>query len=766
MSPTRHRVAALAAILTLASAPLTAADNSRLTLDRIFTEREFRTARGPSLRWLEDGSTYTTLEESPEFEEHYDIVRHRADDGGMEILVPASRLIPEGAEEPLAIDDYIWSDGGDKLLVFTNTRRVWRHNTRGDYWVLDLESGELSKLGGEAEEATLMFAKFSPDATRVAYVRERDIYVESLVDGTITRLTTAEAEHIVNGTSDWVHEEELGLRDGFRWSPDGRRIAYWNFDTSGIETFYLINNTDELYPKLTGIPYPKAGTTNSATRIGIVSADGGETTWMEESDDPREHYLARMEWANNSDEIIVQHLNRPQNELAIMIGDVESGAYRTITVDRDEAWIDYVDTWPWLDDGRWFLWTSERDGWRHVYRISRDGERVELLTPGEFDVTSIERVDEEGGWLYYTAVPDNPLGRQLLRAPLDGSGDVERLTPEDAPGWHSYDVSPSGEWALHTHSRFGQPPTIDFVRLPAHTVERTLVDNAELQAKLDALEQGEKRFFRVRMQDGLELDGWELLPPDFDPSKRYPIFFYVYGEPWGQTVADRWGGSTYLWHLMLAQQGYVVVSIDNRGTRSPRGREWRKVIYKNVGPIAAEDQAEAARQLLASGYIDPERVSIWGWSGGGSMTLNMLFRHPEIYKTGISVAPVPDQRYYDTIYQERYSGHPEHDPESYEQGSPITFAENLEGNLLLIHGTGDDNVHYQGSEALINKLIGAGKQFEMMAYPNRSHGIHEGEGTTRHLFQKMTDYLNRNAPPGPADTESLEVPETEAVPKG
>jgi dipeptidyl-peptidase-4 len=275
-----------------------------------------------------------------------------------------------------------------------------------------------------------------------------------------------------------------------------------------------------------------------------------------------------------------------------------------------------------------------------------------------------------------------------------------------------------------------------------------MVDNADMRDKLAALDLGEHRFFRVTMEDGLELDGWEILPPGFDPARKYPVLFYVYGEPAGQTVSDRWGGSGYLWHQMLSQQGYVVISIDNRGTAAPRGHDWRKGIYENVGPIASEDQAAAARQIIDRGYIDPERVAIWGWSGGGSMTLNMMFRHPEIYKTGISVAPVPDQRYYDTIYQERYSGHPAQSPESYEQGSPITFAENLEGNLLVIHGTGDDNVHYQGTEALINKLITHGKQFSMMAYPNRSHGIREGDGTTRHLRGLMTDYLIEHAPPG------------------
>ena len=719
-----------------------------LTLDRIFTDEEFETGRAPGLRWLDDGSHYTTLEESSAFPERYDIVRHNAGDGTSSVLVAAERLIPKGKADPLEVEEYHWSEDGERMLIFTNTRRVWRRNTRGDYWVLELESGDLQQLGGEAPEASLMFAKFSPDGDRVGYVSERNIYVQGLDDYAITQLTETPSDDIINGTSDWVYEEEFGLRDGFRWSPDGQRIAYWQFDTSGTDTFHMLNNTDELYPKLISFQYPKAGSVNSAVQVGVVSASGGPTTWFEEDDDPRNHYPARMEWAANSDEIVVQHLNRLQNTLDVFIGDANTGTFRTLLVEQDDAWVDAVSNWAWLEDGSYFLWSSERDGWKHIYRVARDGGALELITPGDFDVTSIDRVDSEGGWLYYTAAPDNPLERSLMRARLDASGVVERLTPRDQKGTHRYNVSPNGSWALHTHSRFGQPPTIDFVSLPGHASKRVMVDNAGMRETLEALDLGQHRFFRVAMEDGLELDGWEIRPPGFDPSRKYPLLFYVYGEPAGQTVSDRWGGNGYLWHQMLSQQGYVVISIDNRGTAAPRGRPWRKSIYENVGPIASEDQAAAARQILDWGYVDPERVAIWGWSGGGSMTLNMLFRHPEIYKTGISVAPVPNQRFYDTIYQERYSGHPAQSPESYEQGSPITFAENLEGNLLLIHGTGDDNVHYQGTEQLINKLIEHGKKFSMMAYPNRSHGIREGEGTTRHLRGLMTDFLHQHTPPG------------------
>jgi dipeptidyl-peptidase-4 len=664
-------------------------------------------------------------------------------------MVPADRLVPRGEDTPLVIDDYRWSADGSKLLIFTNTRRVWRSNTRGDYWVLDLDSWMLQQLGGHADEASLMFAKFSPDGERVGYVQGNNIYVEDLGTGGITALTTDGSETIVNGTSDWVYEEEFGLRDCFVWSPNGDRIAYWQFDTKTVNWFTLINYTDSLYPKIVTFPYPKAGELNAAVRIGVVSAAGGETTWMDVRGDPADSYIPRMEWAASSDEVLIQFMNRLQNTNELLLADVASGRVRTVLTETDEAWVEVVDDLHWLEGGTEFTWVSERDGWRHVYRVSRSSGELKPVTSGEYDVVSVQDIDADGGWLYYMASPDDPTQRYLFRTRLDGSGSPERLTPVDQPGTHTYQTAPGGGWAIHSFSRFDIPGMTDLVRLPGHEVARTLVENAAVRRSVAGLNRGEVEFFRVDNGEGTPLDGWMMFPPDFDPSKRYPIFFYVYGEPAGQTVADRWGGSRYLWHLMLTQQGYIVASIDNRGTRSPRGRAWRKGIYRKIGVHASADQAAALREISTRPYIDSDRVGIWGWSGGGSMTLNMLFRRPDLYHTGMSVAPVPDVHLYDTIYQERYMGLPQQNEADYRAASPITYAGQLEGNLLVVHGTGDDNVHYQGTERLIDELIANGKQFTMMAYPNRSHGIYEGRGTTLHVYTLLTEYLNRNLAAGP-----------------
>lgn len=719
------------------------------TLRRLYATRDFASQPFGPARWMGRGAFYTTVEPSALVPGASDIVRYETATGTRSVLVSARQLIPKGRHEPLDIDDYDWGPGDSLLLVFTNTRKVWRRNTRGDYWVLNRNSGALKKLGGpDAAEATLMYAKFSPKSDRVAYVRRGDIYVERLGDSTITRLTMDADSLHVNGMTDWVYEEEFDLRDGFRWAPDGTKIAFWRFDMTGVRTFTLINDTDSLYPFTIPIQYPKTGTPNSAVRAGIVSADGGTITWIFFPDDLRDNYLPRMEWVG-SKELVLQRMNRQQNTNRVLMADAVTGGTRTLLTERDSAWLDVVETIEWLPGNSRFLWISERDGWRHAYTAGRDGTRPVLITPGPFDVIDIAAVDAVGGWLYYIASPDNATQRYLFRMRLDGGGRPERVTPADAPGTHSYNISPDARWAIHTWSRFDAPPLTDLVRLPSHQSVRRLVENAALRAAVDSLITRRTEFFKVRVGDGVMLDGWMIRPRNFDSTKTYPLLMHVYGEPAGQTVLDRWFGTTELWHRMLADQGYIVASVDNRGTPAPRGRAWRKVVYGRVGVLSSREQADAVQALTRERpYLDSTRVAIWGWSGGGSSTLQAMFRFPQVYQVGMSVAPVPDQRLYDTIYQERYMGLPSENGEGYRLASPITFADGLRGRLLLVHGSGDDNVHYQGSERLVNRLVTLGKQFDFMAYPNRSHCICEGRGTTQHIYSLLTRYLLEHLPAG------------------
>ena len=727
-------------------------DPSLLTLDRIFDSNDFASDGIGAVRWLRSGDSYTKLEAAARGKKGRDLVAYDAGTGARQVLVSADRLVPTGTTDPLVIENYDWSSDDQKLLVYTNSKKVWRLNTRGDYWVLDLKSGRLTKLGGvDAKPSTLMFAKFSPDGRRVGYVRESNIYVEDLATGKITALTTNGTPTLINGTSDWVNEEEFFLRDCWRWSPNSRSIAFWQFDASGIETFYLINNTDSLYPKLTPIPYPKVGTTNAAVRIGVISADGGEVRWMKTPGDPRQNYIAMMEWAGNSNELVLQHLNRLQNTLQVMVANAATGDVRTILTEKDSAWVDVdLPTMQWTEGGKRFLWLSDRSGWEHIYSVSRDGTDVKDITPGNYDALSISAVDEAGGWVYYIASPDNAAQRYLYRSRLDGSDRHERVTPASEAGWNGYNASTNGHWAFHTWSAFGKAPRTELVDLTGRTKPRMLVNNSRLQSVVDRLARGPQEFFKIDIGGGTVLDGWMIKPPGFEPTRKYPIVFYVYGEPAGQTVMDNWGGTNYLWHLLLAQKGYIVASVDNRGTPAPRGRAWRKVVYRKIGIISSADQAAAVKAMEAKyPYIDSSRVGIWGWSGGGSSTLNAMFRYPDIYKVGMSVAPVPDQTLYDTIYQERYMGLPQDHPEDFKQGSPITFAASLKGDLLIVHGTGDDNVHYQGTQRLVNALIAANKQFQLMSYPNRTHSISEGENTSRHLYTLLTTYLTTHLAAGP-----------------
>ena len=725
------------------------ADPGRLTLDRIFVSREFSPERFGPARWMSDGASYTTLEPSAEAKGGRDLVLYRAETGRREVLVSAAKLVPPGAKEPLAIENYAWSPDGKVLIVFTNSQRVWRQNTRGDFWTYELASGRLRQLGTGFGPSSLMFAKLSPDGLKAAYVVKNNIYVEDLASGRTTQLTFDGAEDIINGTSDWVNEEEFSIRDGFRWSPDSRSIAFWQFDTHDVPVFTMINNTDTLYPKVTAFKHPKPGQVNSAVRVGVVPAAGGSPVWIKTPGDPRNTYIARLEWAGNSREVILQHLNRLQNTLTVFLGDAATGEARSVFTDTDEAWVEIMEDFVWLDGGRSLLWRSERDGWQHAYRVSRDGREAKLLTPGDYDVLSVDAVDERGGWLYVTASPSDATKRFLFRVRLAGKSAPVLVGPAGQTGVHRYDISPSARWAFHTFGGLDTPPVTELVRLPDGRPVRTMAANEALKAKVDALQRKRVEFFKLDIGDGVQVDGWRILPPDFDPARKYPLFVYVYGEPAGQTVQDNWGGSGYLWHLLLTQQGYVVASFDNRGTPAPRGRAWRKSIYRQIGILASRDQAAAVRAALATWpFIDPERVGVWGWSGGGSMTLNAMFRYPDLYTTGISVASVPDQRLYDTIYQERYMGLPDDNVEGYANGSPITFAKDLKGRLLIVHGTGDDNVHYQGFEKLVDELVAHNKAFAMMAYPNRSHGIYEGRGTTLHLYTMFTRFLNETLPPG------------------
>jgi dipeptidyl-peptidase-4 len=742
-TPAARRLRLLPFILGLAAAvPLLAQLPPTLDaeLHRIFEKEEYKAKTFGPPKWFEDGRSYALLEDSPAGKDLHDVVLYDTASGRREVLAAASRLVPSGATSPLKVEAFALIDR-DRLLLFSDSKRVWRRNTRGDYWLFDRRKGTLRKIGGAAPASSLMFAKLSPDGSRAAWVRDNDLWLEDVETGVVTELTREGGPTLVNGTSDWVNEEELDIRDGFRWSPDGKRIAFWQFDTSGVENFTLVNDTDSLYPVVTRFPYPKAGTRNSAARIGVIDLEKRSTVWMQPPGDPREFYIARMEWVDGRT-LALERLNRLQNHIELLLADAATGETRAVYRDESKTWVDVVSEIRWLSGNREFLWESEKDGWRHVYRAARDGSRERLVTKFEGDVIDVVGADEKNGLLYFLASPGRASDKSLYRTKLDGSGTVERVTPPTEAGTHTYDLSPDGRFAIHTTSTFDRPPTVELVSLPDHKRVRTLVDGAALAAKAAPLLASKSEFFRLPIGDDVALDGWLIKPPDFDPSRKYPLIVHVYGEPAGQTVLDQWGGDRGLFHRALAAQGYLVASFDNRGTPAPRGAAWRKIVYGAVGDLSSKDQSAAVKALAAARpYVDATRVAIWGWSGGGSSTLNAMFRFPDVYRVGISVAPVPDQKLYDSIYQERYMGLPQDNADGYRLGSPINFAEGLKGRLLIVHGSGDDNVHYQGTERLVNRLVQLGKPFDLMVYPNRTHAIAEGDGTSLHVYSAIARYI-------------------------
>ncbi|WP_335964976.1 DPP IV N-terminal domain-containing protein [Galbibacter sp. PAP.153] len=716
----------------------------KLTLDAIYNSSEYRGDYQRPISWISGGDAFVTIEKNDEGEDQ--LIKYISKNNKKEVFVAAEALTSTGTSKALSIEDFTLSEDESKVLIFTNSSRVWRSNTKGDYWVYDFDAQKLQQIGKKFPSSSLMFAKFSNDNKYVAYVHDFNIYKEDFNTGEITQFTTDGTKDIINGTFDWVYEEEFGMRDGFSWSPDAKHIAFWQLDASKIGTFYMINNTDSIYSKPIPVQYPKVGQDPSSAKVAVVNTSSKKIDWIAIPGDSVQHYLPGMQWVNN-DLLLIQQINRKQNQLNIYTYRPSTNSVKKIYTETEDTWVDIgypdVSSNQWggntlllTDNNTAFLRMTETDGWRHVYKVDvKTGEKV-VLTPGEYDVASFYGVSNKE--LFFSASPDNPTQRYLYSVPLSGKGTLKRLTPELFSGINTYNIAPNGKYAIHNHTDVNTPRTTRLISLPNHNTIITLVSNERLKQKLGNLEMPVTEFFTVTTSEGIEIDGRITKPANFDASKKYPVVFNVYGEPWGQVATDSWIG---LYDMFLAQQGFVVIKMDNRGTPSLKGSNWRKSIYRKVGVVNTKDQALAAKEVLKWNFVDTGRISVWGWSGGGSMTLNLMFRYPEVYKTGIAVAAVANQLFYDNVYQERYMGLPQENKEDFIEGSPVTYAKNLEGNLLVVHGTGDDNVHYQNTEYLINELIRQNKQFDLMVYPNRSHGIYEGQNTSRHLYTLITNYL-------------------------
>jgi dipeptidyl-peptidase-4 len=718
--------------LAFALAPLgaqTTGDPSRITVERIFASPDFRGGAIPQPSWLSSGSSY--------------IVPRPAKDGGTElvkvdiatgretVLAKADQLAAEGRK--LDVEEISLSGDEQMAILFHNSVQVWRTNTRGLFTVYDFRTGKLTPVSRQS--GLQMFAKVSPDGKKVAFVRDNDLVVTDLASGRETRLTTDGSENIINGTTDWVYEEELGLRDAFRWSPDSKQIAFWRFDQSAVPAMPIVNELG-LYPKVSTLRYPKAGEANSRVRVGVIHLGSTRPTWLDVGSDTGQ-YFARMEWVG-SDSVVVQRMPRRQNRVDVMLLSAATGRGRIVMSDRDDAYVDVENgDLRWIGSGKQqFLFLSDRSGWRQLYLYGRDGRVIRQLTADGMDVLGVTGVDEANGLVYVTAAAPTPMERNTYRVKLTG-GAMERVTPQ--PGTHSFDISPDARYAVDIHSTIGSPATATLYSLPSMSVIRVLQDNAPLKARLAQLAVRQPEFIKVPAADGTLLDGYRIVPANFDSTKKHPVLMYVYGGPAAPQVSDAWGGTRYLWHQSLAQQGYVVVCVDNRGA-AWRGRDFRKTTQLTLGVKESQDQLDVARWIGRQSWGDAGRIGIWGWSYGGFMAANAAGRGGDLFKAALVVAPVTDWNLYDTIYTERFMWTPKENPSGYRDGSPQTYANGVKARMLLVHGTGDDNVHPQNTIQYANKLEAAGKPFYMLLYPNRTHSI-SGGNTSVHLYNSFTRFL-------------------------
>jgi len=709
-------------------------------LKAIFETGEFnaRLFRG---EWGPDGATYTVLERNSK-ENVMELVSYEIVTGKRTVLAGSAQLIPSGQQKPLTVENYALSPDGAFILLQTNSRTDEEIGAIVvDYWLLQRKDGNLIKIASGVDPVDVRRC-FSPNSRKIIFSLQNNIYV---YDVETRRQICLTGDGVVNKISN----------GNALWSPDGKYIAYIQSDSSNVLLRPVLVPVDPTYPKVRYVRFARVGTPIPRLRLGVVKAEGGETVWLKIGKEDEEFYLRQLEWLKNSREITVEKLSRSRDYREFLVAEVTSGKVEKIYWESDPAWVDasYGTNagLSWIDNDKSFIVISEKDGWRRAYKLSRNKSSKEIsLTPSGVDIISRVGLDEKRGWFYYLASPDNATQSYLYRVRLDGKSKPQRVTPVDQKGVHNYILSLDGRYAFHTSSTFDTPPVTELIQLPEHKIIRVLEDNSQLRARIEAMKFRPAEFLQIDTGNGLVMDAWMIKPKDFDPTKKYPVFVWVYGEPHSQTVLDQWQGARGMFHRVIADTGYLVVSIDNRGTPAPKGAAWRRAIFGSLGPLSTKEQAAALRELGRKlNYVDLSRVGIWGWSGGGSNTLNAMFREPDLYKVGIAVAPKPQPQLYNAWFQEIYMRTPEVNPEGYRESAPINFAEGLKGHLLIVHGSGETNTHLQITEGLVDRLIALGKQFDYMVYPNRDHGLREGEGTTLHLYMLIARYLVTHLPPGP-----------------
>ena len=702
---------------------------AQITLESIWKERTFvpRTIRlGKSML---DGEHYTRVENNYQIS----VYSYNTGEFVRTLLDIEGQLVDEVGETP-RIDNYFCSSDEDKLLLAFNTESIYRYSSISDFFVYDIFEKTFTPL---SENGRQRIPQFSPDGNKIAFVRDNNIFIADLNSGSEYQITNdGKYNEIINGTTDWVYEEEFGFTQGFQWSPDGKKIAYYRFDEKHVKEFNMLLY-GSLYPYEYRFKYPKAGEENAHVSIQIYNVENGKSTKVYIGEE-KDQYIPRIKWTSNPEKLAVFRMNRHQNHLEILLADAVSGATELMYEETNKYYIDITDDLTFLKDGKSFIISSENSGFNHLYHHNMDGTQIRQITQGEWDVNNFLGVDEENGLLYFTSFEESPMENQLYTIKLDGSNKV-KLTQQ--PGWHSPSFSENFNYFINSFTTISTPPVFTVNRSDGSLL-RLLQDNAQLKQTISDFNYVKPEFFNITAEDGTILNGWMMKPADFDPAKKYPLFMYVYGGPGSQTVTHRWNTFNGAWFQLLTQMGYIVVSVDNRGTGG-RGEEFKKLTYQQLGKFEALDQIEAARKLSERSYIDGKRMAIFGWSYGGYLSSLCLALGADVFDAAIAVAPVTTWRFYDTIYTERYMRTPQENPDGYDNNSPINHVENIKGAYLLVHGSSDDNVHYQNTMEMAKELINAEVDFEMMIYPNNNHGI-AGGNARFHLYRLMTDFLERN----------------------
>jgi len=699
-----------------------------IELADIWSSAEFYPSLPGKMVHMNDGEHYAALENNI-FINKYEYKTGKS----TETIVRSAQLIPSGSSKPISIDDFEFSTDETKILIPTKSERIYRHSKSSEYYVWDIKKQALTAVSDKGKQR---FAQFSPDGNKVAFVMENNLYIKDLIHNQVTQITTdGLINNIINGASDWVYEEELDLTIGLYWSPDSRKIAYYRFDESKVKEFSMVKYWN-LYPEVQSFKYPKAGEDNSDVSIHIYDIETGKTLIME-TGPVKDQYIPRIKWSTVKDKLVIYRLNRLQNKLEFLLADAATGLSQVFYTETNKCFIDVNDNFFMTADGSHFIYTSVKNGHNHIYKSDMSGNEKQI-TFGDWEVIDIKAFDEKNNVIFYTSNEASVYNVDLYSIQTDGSGKT-RITSMD--GKNDVELSKSYRYFINNASNINTPPYVSICNIYGKELH-VLEDNASVKSSIKEFGLTKAEYFDFETSDGVKLYGWMIRPADFDVSKKYPVLMYVYGGPGMQTVSNEWGYFDYIWFQMLAQKGYIVVSVDNRGT-GLRGESFKKSTYKELGKLETADQIDVAKYLGHLTYVDPSRIGIFGWSYGGFLTLLCMTKGADYFKAGIAVAPVTNWRYYDNIYTERYMQKPQDNPEGYDNNSPVNYAKNLKGKLLICHGTADDNVHLQNTMEMSDALVKANKQFEMQLYTNKNHGIYGGN-TRMHLYTRMTDFILKN----------------------